>query len=296
MHVGVILPSAGPKCSPEHVGTVARWAEELGYSSLWVTDHVALPLSCESFYPYRSHGRWDYPPETPWLDPLLALSWAGAAAPGLQLGTSVLVAPLRHPVLLAKQVATLDYMSGGRAILGVGAGWMAEEFATMGVSFADRGRMVEELVALMRACWSGETVEFAGRYYQASGFKMYPRPASGSVPIIWGGHSDAALRRVARVGDGWHPTQIPLDALAAGIAKLRRYCEEAGRDPATAMIVARPGNTYAITEESHQRHLELGVTHLVADTPIPQPDPDLSLLRERMEEIARICGLQPRRA
>jgi probable F420-dependent oxidoreductase len=295
MEVGVILPSAGPKCSPENIVTVARWAEELGYGSLWLTDHVALPLSCESFYPYRSHGRWDYPPETPWLDPLLALSWAGAVAPSLKLGTSVLVAPLRHPVLLAKQVASLDYLSGGRAILGIGAGWMAEEFRTMGVSYEDRGRRLDEMVAVMRACWSGETVEHSGAHYELGGFKMYPRPAQGQIPIIWGGHSDAAIRRVARLGDGWHPTQITLDALADGIGKLRRACEERGRDPASVMVVARPGNTYPITEESHARHLELGVTHLVADTPIPDPDPDLSLLRARMEEVARICGLAPRR-
>jgi probable F420-dependent oxidoreductase len=254
---------------------------------------VALPLDCTSHYPYRSHGRWDYPPETPWLDPLLALGWAGAVAPSLQLGTSVLVAPLRHPVLLAKQVATLDYLSGGRAILGIGAGWMAEEFATVGVSFADRGRRVDEMVALMRACWSGETVEFQGQFYQVSGFKMHPRP-TGSVPIIWGGHSDAALRRVARLGDGWHPTQIPLPALADGVARLRSYAEQAGRDPASLLVVARPGNTYPITPESHAHHLALGVTHLVADTPIPEPDPDLALLRARMEEVAQICGLQPR--
>lgn len=296
MHVGVILPSAGPKCSPERLLTAARWAEELGYQSLWVTDHVALPLECASHYPYRSHGRWDYPPETPWLDPLLALGWAGAVAPSLQLGTSVLVAPLRHPVLLAKQVATLDYLSGGRAILGIGAGWMAEEFATMGVSFANRGRRLDEMVALMRACWSGETVDFQGEFYQVAGFKMHPRPARGDVPIIWGGHSDAALRRVARLGDGWHPTQIPLDALADGVARLRRHAEQAGRDPRSLLVVARPGNTYPITPESHARHLELGVTHLVADTPIPEPDPDLSLLRARMEEVAQICGLERRAA
>ncbi|MCU0490187.1 MAG: LLM class F420-dependent oxidoreductase [Chloroflexaceae bacterium] len=291
MQVGIIIPNAGPKCSPQHIVTVARWAEELGYHSLWVTDHVALPVQCESHYPYRSHGRWDYPPETPWLDPLLALSWAGAAASRLKLGTSVLVGPLRHPVLLAKQLATLDYLSGGRMMLGLGAGWMAEEFATMNVSFENRGRRLDEMVALMRACWSGEAVEFQGQFYQASGFKMHPRPAQERIPIIWGGHSAASLRRVARLGDGWHPTQIPLEQLATGIGTLRQLWQEAERDPASLLVVARPGNTYAITPESHARHRELGVTHLVADTPIPEADPDLALLRQRMEEVASICGL-----
>jgi probable F420-dependent oxidoreductase len=294
MHVGVIIPNAGPKCSPAHIVTVARWAEELGFHSLWVTDHVALPIDCQSHYPYRSHGRWDYPPSTPWLDPLLSLAWAGAHAPSLMLGTSVLVAPLRHPVLLAKQVASLDYLSGGRAILGIGAGWMAEEFATMNVGFADRGRRVEEMVQLMRACWSGETVAFAGRFYTAADFQMHPRPAQGTIPIVWGGHSPAAIRRIARLGDGWHPTQISLDALEAGIAQLRRAYADAGRDPSSALIVARPGNTYAITPETYARHRALGVTHLVADTPIPDADPELVQLRARMEDVARICGLQRR--
>jgi probable F420-dependent oxidoreductase len=294
MHVGVIIPNAGPKCSPLNIVTVARWAEELGYHSLWVTDHVALPLDCHSYYPYRSHGRWDYPPSTPWLDPLLSLSWAGAHAPSLMLGTSVLVAPLRHPVLLAKQLATLDYLSGGRAILGIGAGWMAEEFTTMGVSFADRGRRVEEMVHIMRSCWSGETVAFDGQYYRAADFQMHPRPVQDTIPIIWGGHSPAAIRRVAHLGDGWHPTQISLEALAAGIDQLHQAYRDAGRDPASALIVARPGNTYPITPASHARHRELGVTHLVADTPIPDADPELRHLRARMEEVAAICGLRRR--
>jgi probable F420-dependent oxidoreductase len=294
MHVGIIIPNAGPKCSPGNLVRVAQWAEALGYGSLWVTDHVALPHDCQSLYPYRSHGRWDYPPDTPWLDPLLSLAWAGAQAPSVLLGTSVLVAPLRHPVLLAKQVATLDYLSGGRAILGLGAGWMAEEFTTMNVNFADRGRRLVEQIAVMRACWSGETVQVAGQHYQAQDFQMYPRPAQGQIPIILGGHSRTAIQRVAQIADGWHPTQISLDALDAGIAQVRSAFAAAGRDPATALIVARPGNTYPITPESHARHLELGVTHLVADTPIPDADPELQQLRERMEAVAAICGLQPR--
>jgi alkanesulfonate monooxygenase SsuD/methylene tetrahydromethanopterin reductase-like flavin-dependent oxidoreductase (luciferase family) len=150
------------------------------------------------------------------------------------------------------------------------------------------------MVQLMRACWSGETVAFAGQFYTAADFQMHPRPAQGTIPIVWGGHSPAAIRRIARLGDGWHPTQISLDALEAGIAQLRRAYADAGRDPSSALIVARPGNTYAITPETHARHRALGVTHLVADTPIPDADPELVQLRARMEDVARICGLQRR--
>jgi probable F420-dependent oxidoreductase len=289
MKVGVVLPSAGPKCTPENMIEVARWARELGYHSLWVTDHVILPERVDSWYPYRSHGRWDYDPATPWMDPLLSLGWAAHAAPGLQLGTSVLVAPLRNPFLLAKQLSTLDFLSGGRVIFGIGAGWMREEFDIVGQGYDDRGRRVIEMVDLMRALWTGDSVTFHGTYYHVDDARMHPRPANGRIPIVWGGHSDHALKRVARVGDGWHPTQVSLDELRAGLAKLRGYCAECGRAYESLMIVARPGNIYTVTPEAHAAHIEMGVTHLVADTLIK--DPSMDVLRKEMERIALVCGL-----
>ncbi len=293
MEIGVILPSAGPKCTPENVVTVARWAEELGYHSVWVTDHVILPEHVDSRYPYRSHGRWDYAPDTPWMDPLLALCWAAQVAPSLKLGTSIYVAPLRHPILLAKQVSTLDVLSGGRVILGIGAGWMREEFDLIGTPYDNRGKRVLEMVDVMRALWTGDTVAVQRRFYRVTGARMHPRPAQRHIPIVWGGHSDAALRHVARLGDGWHPTQIPLEDLRAGIQRLRQYCTQSGRPPDSVLIVARPGNTYPLTEEAHAAHLAMGVTHLVADTPIK--DPSMEALRHEMERVARICGLRHRR-
>jgi probable F420-dependent oxidoreductase len=202
--------------------------------------------------------------------------------------------PLRHPVLLAKQIASIDVLTSGRFILGAGAGWMKEEFDLMGQSYANRGKRLLEMVALMRQCWSGRVVDFAGEFYQVSGFRMYPTPVRRDVPVIWGGHSDAAIRRCARTGDGWHPTQITLEQLRDGLEKLRRYCNEFGRDASTIPIVARPGNTYQLTSETHARHVELGVTHLVADTPIQQDDPTLELLRAEMERVATVCGLKGR--
>jgi probable F420-dependent oxidoreductase len=294
MEVGVVIPNAGSKASPTNIGTVARLAEALGFHSVWVTDHVALPEQVRSWYPYRSHGRWDYSSDTNWIDPLLSLQWAAAVAPSVKIGTSILVVPLRNPLLLAKQLSSLDFLTGGRVILGAGAGWMEEEFDLIGQPFAGRGKRLLEMIALMRACWSGDVVDFHGEFYQVSGFRMYPTPLARSIPIIWGGHSDAALRRCARTGDGWHPTQITLEQLAEGIARLHSLCEEAGRDPREIPIVARPGNTYVVDEASHARHLELGVTHLVTDTPIHQADPDLSILRGEMERVARVCGLTAR--
>ena len=295
MKLGVILPSAGPNTGAANIVATARLAAELGFHSLWLTDHVVLGERVDAIYPYRSHGRWDYPPDTPWLDPLLSLAWAGAAAPELQLGTSVLVLPIRNPVLLAKQVASLDYLSGGRVIIGAGAGWMEEEFDLVGEPFAGRGARAEEMVALMRRYWSGESVVFEGRHYRTPApARMYPRPAQVRIPILWGGHTDAALRRVARCGDGWHPTQISLAALEHGLGRLHRYCEAEGRDPDSLSVVVRPGDTYEVNEEAHARHLELGVDHLVIDTPIKEPDPDLARLRAQMVRVAAICDTKAR--
>ncbi len=294
MEVGVIIPNAGPKARPENIVTVARWAEELGYHSLWVTDHVTLPEQCDSFYPYRSHGRWDYPSDTYWIDPLLSLQWAAAVAPSVKIGTSILVVPLRNPLLLAKQLSSLDYLTGGRVILGAGAGWMKEEFDLIGQSYENRGKRLLEMLKLMRRCWTGELVDFDGEFYKVSGFKMHPTPVRKDIPVIWGGHSDAAIRRCARTGDGWHPTQITIDQLTEGLAKLARFCEEYGRDPKSILVVARPGNTYGIDDETHAKHVELGVQHLVFDTPIKQEDPTLEILRGEMERVAKVCGLTRR--
>jgi probable F420-dependent oxidoreductase len=292
MQAGVLIPAAGPKATPENIVKVAGLAERLGYHSVWVTDHVILPHQVESFYPYRANGRWDYPATTNWLDPLLALSWAGAVAPSLRLGTSVLVAPMRNPVLLAKQVATLDHLSGGRVELGLGAGWMEEEFDLVGAAFADRGSRLVEMVELMRTLWSGATVDFQGRYWQVSGAQMYPRPMHGSVPIAFGGHTEAALRRVARIADAWQPTQISIDQLRDGIRRLRTYCEARGRDPDSVALMARPGNVYEVNAQTHAIHQELGIDHVILDTVIMSSD--MSELVDKMHGWAELIGLHSR--
>jgi probable F420-dependent oxidoreductase len=293
MEFGVRLPAAGAKVSPENIVTVARWAEELGYHSLWVSDHVALPDPDHviSSYPYSSN-RWPYPADTNWLDPLLALAWAAAVAPSVKLSNSVMVVPLRNPILLAKQLSSLDFLTGGRVMLGVGVGWMKEEFDLIGAPFSRRGARTIEMIELMRALWTGETVDFQGEFYQVSGCKMHPPPAQPTIPIVWGGHSDAALRRVAQVGDGWHPLQNSLEQLAEGLQKLRQLCEEYGRDPDSVLVVVRPGKAYPINAETHARHHELGIQHMVVDPPLDGPN--LAAFREEMERLAEVCGLQGR--
>lgn len=294
MEVGIIVHNAGAKATEENIVKTARWAEELGYHSIWLTDHVVLAEEVNAWYPYRVHGRWDYPSDTPWVDPLLTLAWVGSVAPTLKLGTSVLVLPIRNPVLLAKQLASLDFLTGGRVMLGAGAGWMEEEFKLIGENFENRGKRAIEMVQLMRLFWTGELVTFKGQFYEVADCRMRPRPVQPTIPVFWGGHSDAAIKRVAKMGDGWHPTQVTLEQLEEGIKKLRLYCDQFGRDFNSVQIIARPGDKYDITPETHARHQELGIHHLVVDTTIKQEDPDLKLLREKMERAAQVCGLKGR--
>jgi probable F420-dependent oxidoreductase len=292
MEIGVRIPSAGATVTVDGLVTIARWAEALGYHSIWVSDHVVLAQTVESVYPYDAQGRWPLPAHTNWLDPFLALAWAAAVAPSVKLGTSVMVAPLRNPLLLAKQLASLDYLSGGRVIWGIGAGWMKEEFELIGVDFEQRGPRTVEMIALMRAMWTGETVNFEGKFFQVANCQMHPKPVQPTIPIVWGGHSDVALKRVARLGDGWHPTQITMEQLTAGVAKLGQFCLEAGRDPASVTIIARPGRFYPINAETQAQHRALGIQQVVIDPPLDFPA--LEECRKEMERVAQLSGLQPR--
>jgi alkanesulfonate monooxygenase SsuD/methylene tetrahydromethanopterin reductase-like flavin-dependent oxidoreductase (luciferase family) len=147
-------------------------------------------------------------------------------------------------------------------------------------------------VALMRALWTGDSVDFAGEHYRVQGCRMHPRPVQARIPVVWGGHSEAALRRVVTSGDGWHPTQIDLDRLAEGVARLRALCAEHGRDFATVSVIARPGGVYIMDERAHARHLELGIDHVVIDPPLDGPD--LSRFRAELERVAALCGLASR--
>jgi len=292
MEFGVNLPTSGALATLENIVKVAGWAAELGFHSLWASDHVVLPERVDASYPYARDGRWPYPADTNWLDPLLALSWAAQAAPGCKLGTNVLVVPLRNPLLLAKQTATLDYLSGGRVLLGIGAGWMEEEFKLLGVPFADRGARTVEMVKLMRAFWSGDQVSFKGKYWQVADCMIHPLPVRRSIPIYWGGHSEAALRRVARVGDGWLPLGLSMAELRAGVEQIRTTREQLQRDPHGVSIVVRPGAQYKVDAERLEENRALGITHWIIDN--PARDPAFQALHDEMQRVAELCKLPAR--
>jgi probable F420-dependent oxidoreductase len=212
---------------------VAQAAEDVGLYSLWVGDHLLFPSEVDytrSRYPMTPSGRLAIDTQSTMLEALTVLAALAGATRRLKLGTSVLVLPYRHPLLTAKVVATLDVLSKGRVILGAGVGWLREEFEALGAaSFERRGALTDEYLRIFRHVWSEPEVDFAGRWYQFAGFGFQPRPVQARLPIWIGGASDAALRRVARLGDGWHPSHIPPPVYAEQLERLRGHLSAANR-------------------------------------------------------------------
>jgi probable F420-dependent oxidoreductase len=270
MQIGAHLPVYGPAATREGMLLVARRIEALGYDSLWVSDHVVIPWTIRSRYPYNATGDFPLSPGTDFLEPLTALTLAAAVTSRVRLGTSVLVLPHRHPVLTAKMLATLDHLAPGRVVLGAGVGWMREEIELFGVPYARRGAWTDEAIAIMRACWRDERVSFRGEFFRFDELGCRPRPATGTIPIWIGGHTDRALTRVATLGDGWHAAFPTPQALGEALARLRGACAKVGRDPATLTISARlglPARRPAADVLAELRALrDLGVAHVILET------------------------------
>jgi len=266
---GCHLPVYGPAATRDVLLGVARRLEALGYDALWVSDHIVIPWRIESRYPYSATGAFPLTPDTDFLEPLTALALVAGATERIRLGTSVLVIPHRHPVLAAKMLATLDRLAPGRVVLGAGVGWMREEIELLGAPFDRRGAWTDEAIALMRACWRDDRVDFAGRFFRVDGVACRPRPARGTIPIWIGGHTARALDRVARLGDGWHAAFPTLEGLSTGIADLREACRAAGRDFSSLTLSARIGlptrrSTDAMLSELRALR-DLGVHHILLE-------------------------------
>lgn len=241
---GFSLTGRGLLADREAISTLAKRADALGYDSIWVTDRMLIPVQSRSAYPYSPTGAFPLGPDEPWLEALTAVTYLLTITQRIQVGTSVLVIPYRNPVHTARALATADYLSGGRLILGAGIGWWREEFAALGVPFEDRAARTVEYLRLMKEMWTRPRVAFDGRFAriaEAGGVRPHPaRP--GGIPVWIGGHSEAALRRVVEVGDGWHPLGLrpPValhpPELAAKVNRLRELARAAGRDPASITI------------------------------------------------------------
>jgi probable F420-dependent oxidoreductase len=242
---------------------ICRRAEALGFESVWGGEHVVLPDAIASTYPYTADGKIPAEPDTFIPDPLIWLAFVAAAAPTLQLGTCILIVPQRNPLVLAKELATLDHMSGGRLELGLGVGWLKEEFDALGVAWERRGARNDEYVAAMQALWAGPHAEFHGQFVDFEPATCSPRPVRGSIPIIVGGDSDAAIQRAVRIADGYFPGEGDFDRLEALIGRVRQSAETAGRDPQSLAINAIFGRQLADPVAGVEQMAALGVDRIM---------------------------------
>jgi probable F420-dependent oxidoreductase len=277
---GIMFANAGPLGLPENLEHLARTAEAVGIESLWTVEHVVVPVGYQSEYPYSSSGRMPGRESAPIPDPLLPLAYAAAVTTNIRLGTGVLILPQRHPAYVAKQAATLDVLSSGRLLLGVGIGWLREEFDALGVPFEERTPRTEEAIRAIRSLWKGEPEPFEGRFYRWGPVESNPKPVQpGGVPIVVGGHVEGAARRAARLGDGFFPARGSLKELPGLLDALRDECRRIGRDPAEIEISTGGGR---LDPDRVKRYQDLGVSRLV----INPPGSDQESLARGLEQFA----------
>lgn len=306
MEYGFHLPNFGPTAEPQHLIAFAQRGEELGFSCVAVADHIIIPKKIASSYPYTQRGQ--YPGGSDHLEQMTILSFIAGATKRIRLVSSVMVAPHRNPIIVAKMLSTLDVLSHGRVILGLGVGWMKEEFEALGLPpFEDRGAVTDEYIRAFKELWLNDNPTFEGKYCRFSDIIFLPKPIQKPhIPIWIGGHTKRALRRAAELGNGWHPIGavpfVPLEPedLKRALNLLAGYAESAGRnpkdislafkaslfDPNSTIILGRrrrfTGSAEEIASDMHI-YKEVGVDYLILDVRSDTPTQTL----ERMEWLAR---------
>jgi probable F420-dependent oxidoreductase len=237
MDIGCHLPNHGPLATGEAVATFAREADRRGVASLWVSDHVVFPRTATGSYP---GGRFPHPPDKPYLEPVVTLAAAAICTTHARLGASVFILGHRHPVVMAKMLTSIDALSGGRLICGVGVGWWREELEILGAPFHQRGRQADEILRVFTALWSEDNPSFEGEFFRFRNLGFAPKPVQKPRPPIWvGGDSPGAFRRVVTLGDGWHATSKSPAELREALPRLRAAADRAGRDFDTLTLSLR---------------------------------------------------------
>jgi probable F420-dependent oxidoreductase len=264
------------------IDAVALAAEQAGFATLWAGEHVVMVDESASSYPYAEDGKIAVPAAADWLDPLIGLSFAAAATTTIGLATGVLLLPEHNPVLIAKQAASLDKLSGGRLTLGVGIGWSREEFNALGVPFAGRGARIAEYVEAMRTLWRDDVASFHGEFVSFDNIRVNPKPVRNRhLPVVLGGNSDSALRRAATWGDGWYGFNLAdAEEVAQCVSTVRRMCREAARDPgdlrlAVALVDPQIGDLAKLAD--------IGVDELVL---VASPPADADAARAWVADLA----------
>ena len=232
MKLGIIPLMQKGFTRPEWARPFLKMIEAAGVESVWTVEHPIVAENYEKLYSYSDDGSAPFQPDTEMCDPLEWLGFAAGVTEHIKLGTGVLLLPLHAPIILAKRVATLDAMSGGRVLLGVGMGWQREEYQTIGVPYEERGKRLDEGIAAVRALWTESPATYHGQFYNFTRVHSDPKPTqTGGVPIVIGGSTDIAARRAGRIGDGFYPHAISPDDLALRLETMRAAARETGRDP-----------------------------------------------------------------
>jgi probable F420-dependent oxidoreductase len=278
MKLGISFANSGKFSRPELFAELARNCETLGFESIWTVEHVVIPQP-HMPYPGSKDGQMPGGDEVPIPDPLIPLAYAAAITTRLKLSTGVIILPQRHPLYLAKQLATLDHLSNGRMMVGIGSGWMKEEFDSLQIPFNLRGSRTDESIQAMRLLWTEPAANFDGKQFRFHGVKSYPKPVQkNGIPIHIGGHSLAAARRAGRYGDGFFPTLTSPEKLTELFNITREEAKKAGRNPASiefsAMAPAKPDSVKALRD--------IGVTRII----MAPPSSDPARLRAGLEKIA----------
>jgi probable F420-dependent oxidoreductase len=281
MKFGVMFANIGPFATPEGAAALATAADEAGLESIWAVEHVVIPHGYQSQYPYHESGRIPGGEDPDITDPLVWLGFVAGITRQIHLATGILIVPQRNPLVLAKECATLHKLSGGRFELGIGVGWLAEEFEALGVPFADRGRRTDEYVEAIRALWSQDKAAYSGRYVNFAEAISRPQPAGGAVPIVVGGHSEAAARRAGRLGDGFFPAKGSDEELAHLFEVLREEARACGRDPDAVEITTGQWSPKRDSLDRVRELEELGVSRLI----VAPPTSNVARLRDAMAQL-----------
>ncbi|HYC55753.1 MAG TPA: TIGR03619 family F420-dependent LLM class oxidoreductase [Candidatus Binatia bacterium] len=265
MKYGLMFVNAGPLSQPDVFAHLAVTAERVGIESIWTVEHVLVPRGYQSTYPYSADGRMPAPEDAPIPDPFIALAYAAALTTKIKLATGVLILPQRHPAYVAKEAASIDLLSSGRMILGIGVGWLEEEFNSLGIPFEDRAARTRESVDAMRSLWSPGPSSFSGKYFSWKNVESNPKPVqSGGIPIVLGGHTDLAAKRAARYGNGFFPGRGGEKGLTHLLGVMREECQRVGTNADAIEITA------AMMSPDHdfvKRQEDLGVNRLILAPP-----------------------------
>jgi probable F420-dependent oxidoreductase len=284
MKIGITAIGIGKAARPGTIRAVAENAERLGFATLWAPEHVVLFDSHESKYPYRDDGSFMARSDIDLLDPFIGLTYAAAFSSRIRLATGICLVPEHNPLALAKVIASLDSLSGGRVALGVGIGWSSEEFAALGISFERRAQRTCEYIEVMRKLWGEEKSSFSGEFVRFDGVRSFPKPPQGAkLPVIFGGESMPALRRVARLGNGWFGVKLNPEQAAAKIETVRSLMRDNGRDLKELEIIISPYENQVTAEDLRAYH-ELGVAEFVPFVRLPGDDKKIP---EALERVAR---------